>query len=127
MDENSISAEIVDAAVHIHRKVGPGLFESVYEALLVHELSKRGLMAVRQVPVRLTYDEVVFEEAYRVDVMVNDLVLVELKSIEVLAPVHRKQMLTYLKLTGCRLGLLLNFGATLMRNGIERVVNQLRI
>jgi GxxExxY protein len=123
MTENEISRQIVDAAFQIHTRLGPGLLESVYEVLMAHELRKRGLRVERQVPVRIAYDGIVFDEGFRADLIVEDLVIVELKSVERTAPVHGKQVLTYLRLTGKRLGMLVNFGEALIKHGIERVAN----
>lgn len=125
MTENEISRQIVDAAFQLHTRLGPGLLESVYKVLMAHELRKRGLMVERQVRVRIAYDGIVFDEGFRADLIVEDLVLVELKSVEKTAPVHGKQVLTYLRLTGKRLGLLVNFGEALIKHGIERVANGL--
>jgi GxxExxY protein len=125
MTENEISRQIVDAAFQLHTRLGPGLLESVYEVLMAHELRKRGLQVERQVPVRIVYDGITFDEGFRADLIVEDLVIVELKSVEKTAPVHGKQVLTYLRLTGKRLGLLVNFGEAIIKHGIERVVNGL--
>jgi len=125
MDENPISQQIVDAAYQIHRTLGPGLLESVYEVVLAYELRKRGLKVERQLPVQVVYDGICFEEGYRLDLLVEDKVIVEIKSIETLTPVHKKQLLTYLRLLDKRLGLLINFNEELIRNGISRVVNGL--
>jgi GxxExxY protein len=125
LTENEIAREVVDAAFHIHLKLGPGLLESVYEVVLAHELKKRGLSAVRQHPVPISYDEIQFDEGFRADLIVEDQVIIELKSVEKLAPVHKKQLLTYLRLTEKRLGLLINFGEALIKDGISRVVNGL--
>lgn len=125
MTENEISRQIVDAAFQIHTRLGPGLLESVYEVLMAHELRKRGLRVERQVPVRIAYDGIVFDEGFRADLIVEDLVIVELKSVEKTAPVHGKQVLTYLRLTGKRLGLLVNFGEALIKLGIAHVANGL--
>lgn len=124
-DLNQISGQIVDAALHLHTRLGPGLLESVYTRLLAHELEKRGLNVRREVPVPLVYDGIRFDEGFRADLIVEDSVLVELKSVEALAPVHSKQVLTYLKLLDCRLGLLINFGMPLLKDGIRRIANQL--
>ena len=124
-DLNDVSGQIVDAAVHVHSKLGPGLLESVYERVLAHELEKRGLHVERQVPVPIVYEEIRFEEGFRADLIVERSVVVELKSVETLAPVHSKQLLTHLKLMDCRLGLLLNFGAPLLKDGIKRIANNL--
>lgn len=123
MDENQISREIVDSAVLIHRELGPGLLESVYEAVLAYELQQRGLTAQRQVPVPIEYMGIRFEEGFRADLIVNDLVVVELKSVSEITAAHRKQIQSYVKLRKLRLGLLLNFGSALMKNGIVRVAN----
>jgi len=125
LKENEIAREIVDAAFHIHAALGPGLLESVYEILLARDLVKRGLPVIRQEPVPIRYDGLEFEEGFRADLIVADKVIVELKSVEHTTPVHKKQLLTYLRLTNKRLGLLINFGAALIRDGIERVVNAL--
>jgi GxxExxY protein len=124
-DLNEISGTIVDAAYHVHTKLGPGLLESVYEAVLAYGLTKRGLSVARQVTVPLTYDELRFEEGFRADLIVENSVLVELKSVEMIAPLHSKQVLTHLKLLAYRLGLLINFGAPLLKDGIKRIANNL--
>jgi len=121
--ENEIAREIVDASFHVHSALGPGLLESVYEAILARELTKRGLSVVRQKPVPIHYDDLSFDEGFRADLIVNDLVIIELKSIEQVAPVHKKQLLTYLRLTNKRLGLLINFGSALIKDGIHRIAN----
>ena len=126
MTENEIATQVVDAAYQIHKRLGPGLLESVYEVVLAHELRKRGLKTVRQVAVPIIYDSLEFEEGFRADVIVEDKVIVELKSVESVAKVHKKQLLTYLRLADKRLGLLVNFGEELIRDGISRVVNGLR-
>jgi GxxExxY protein len=125
LHENPISKEIVDAAYTIHTKLGPGLLESVYEAILAYELRKRRLRVQRQVPVPVIWDDVQFDEGYRLDLMVEDKVLVEVKSVEAVVPVHKKQLLTYLRLMDKRLGVLINFNEELIRDGISRVVNGL--
>lgn len=125
MHENQISKEIVDAAFKIHQALGPGLLESVYEVTLAYELRKRGLNVERQAPVQLKYEELVFEEGYRLDLIVEDKVIVEVKSIEEILPIHKKQLLTYLRLNNKRLGLLINFNENLIRDGITRIVNGL--
>ena len=125
MSENEIAKVIVDTAYHIHVKLGPGLLESVYEAILVHELKKRGLSVEAQVGVPVEWDGLRLDIGFRADVIVAQKVIVELKSVEEVAPVHKKQLLTYLRLTNCRLGLLINFGAALIRDGITRVANGL--
>ena len=125
MDENEIAKIIVDAAFQIHKRLGPGLLESVYEVVLAHELKKRGLRVKRQVPVAIVYDDIKFDVGFRADLIIEDKVIVELKSVENVVPVHKKQLLTYLRLADKRLGLLINFGAELIRDGISRVVNGL--
>lgn len=125
MTENEIAREIVDAAFKVHTTLGPGLLESVYETVLSYELEKRGLAVVRQKPLPVVYEGVKIEEGYRTDLIVNEKVIVELKSVEVVAPVHKKQLLTYLRLTGKKLGLLINFGGATVKEGITRVVNGL--
>jgi GxxExxY protein len=121
--ENEIATTIVDAAFHVHRALGPGLLESAYEAIMVHELRKRGLAVETQVPVPVVYESVRLDAGFRADLIVEDSVIVELKSLEKIAPVHKKQLTTYLRLAGKRLGLLINFGDGLIKDGIMRVVN----
>ncbi len=123
MQENAIGTLIVDFAVHLHQDLGPGLLESVYEVTLTRQLEKRGLQVERQVPVAIKHDGEIFEQGFRADLIVNGKVLVELKSVEKIAPAHKKQLLTYLRLTGLKLGYLLNFGEALMKNGITRMIN----
>ena len=120
--ENEIAREIVDAAFKLHTELGPGLLESVYEVLLAKDLTMRGLSVERQKPVSFEYRGVRFDEGFRADLIVSDLVIVELKSVEELHPSHKKQLKTYLRLSGKRLGLLINFGAPLIKEGIHRVV-----
>ena len=114
--------QVVDASFKLHTTLGPGLLESVYEACLEHELRKRGLVVRRQVTVPIVYDEVKLEEGFRIDLLVNECVLVELKAVERLIPLFEAQVLTYLKLTGLRLGILINFNSTLIKDGIKRIV-----
>lgn len=121
--ENELAEIVVDASFRIHRTLGPGLLESAYEAILMHELQKRGLNVAVQVPVPVVYESVRLDTGFRADLIVEDSVLVELKSLEKIAPVHKKQLTTYLKLSGKRLGLLINFGEELIKNGITRIVN----
>jgi len=125
MIENEIGRIVVDTAIAVHRALGPGLLESVYEIVLTHELRKRGLDAVRQVPVMIEYDGIKFDEGFRADIIVENLVVLELKSIEHASAAHRKQIQTYLRLSGHKLGFLLNFGEALMKDGITRAVNGL--
>jgi len=122
-DLNQISGQILDAAIHVHHRLGPGLLESVYESILAYELQKRGLSIDRQVAVPIIYETLRFEEGFRADLIVEKSVLVELKSVEVLAPVHSKQILTYLKLLNLRLGLLINFNTPLLKDGLKRIAN----
>jgi GxxExxY protein len=124
-EENRIAREVVDAALKLHRHFGPGIYESVYEPVLTYELGKRNLITRHQTPVPLVYEGITFDIGFKTDVVVNDLVILELKSVEKLEPVHFKQLLTYLRLTGLRLGLLINFGESLLKDGIHRVVNDL--
>lgn len=123
---NEVSGLIVDAAFRLHVAVGPGLFESVYEALLDHELKKLRLKVERQVAVSLEYEGLRFEEAFRADMIVDGRIIVEVNSVADIHPVHKKQLLTYLKLTGLTLGLLINFGADRIKDGIFCVANQLK-
>ena len=126
MTENQIATKIVDAAFKVHTTLGPGLLESVYEVALAYELEKKGLSIKRQVPVPIKYDDLIFDEGFRADIIVDDTVIVELKSVETIAPVHKKQLLTYLRLADKKLGLLINFGAPLIKQGIFRIVNGLK-
>ena len=125
LNENQLSKLILDAAFKVHTQTGPGLLESVYEVLLGHELRKQNIRAERQVSIPIRYDGLVFEEGFRADLLVEGKVIVELKSVEKLAPVHSKQVLTQLRLSDCKLGLLINFGEVRLKNGIERIVNGL--
>ena len=125
MTENAIAKEIVDAAFRIHATLGPGLLESVYDTVLAYELGRRGLRTVRQQPIPVVYEEVRIDTGFRADLVVEDKVIVEIKSVELLAPVHKKQLLTYLRLADKRLGLLINFNVALIKDGITRVVNGL--
>jgi GxxExxY protein len=126
MNENQIGTVIVEAAIEVHRRLGPGLLETVYETVLAHELTARGLSVQRQVPVAVEYKGIRFDEGFRADLIVNQAVILELKSVETLSAAHRKQIQTYLRLTGAKLGYLLNFGAALMKDGIVRAVNGLQ-
>ena len=122
-ERDSLTGEIVDAALKLHQAIGPGLLESVYEALLAKELERRGLRTARQVPVSFEYDGLSFQDAFRVDLLVESRVVVELKSVERLAPVHSKQLLTYLRLMNLPIGLLVNFGASTLKEGLHRIAN----
>ncbi len=125
MFENTLSKEIVDSAYKIHTTLGPGLLESVYEVVLAHELRSRGLAVERQVVVPICYEGILFEEGFRLDLLVEKKVIVEIKSVEKVSGAHKKQLLTYLRLTSCKLGLLINFNEEVIRTGITRVVNGL--
>ena len=125
LSENQLSKIILDAAFKVHTRTGPGLLETVYEVVLAHELRKQGLHVERQVPVPIRYDELEFEEGFRADLIVEGKVIVELKSVEKLVPVHGKQVLTQLRLSGHKLGLLINFGEVRLKDGIERIANGL--
>jgi len=125
MTENAVAEEIVDAAFRIHTTLGPGLLESVYHAVLAYELAQRGLQTVSQQGVPVIYGTIRIDIGFRADLIVEDLVIVEIKSVEAAAPVHRKQLLTYLRLADKRLGLLINFNAVLIKDGISPIVNGL--
>ena len=125
MTENEIASEIIEAAFKVHRALGPGLLESVCEAALTHELRRQGLAVERQVSVPVHYDGIGMTDAFRADLIVEGKVIVELKSVESTLPVHKKQTLTYVRLAGLRLGLLINFGSALLKDGITRLVNGL--
>ena len=115
MTENDIGRIVVDAAVAVHRDLGPGLLESVYEVILAYELEQRGLSVKRQVPIPIRYKQMAFEGAFRADLVVEGKIIIELKSVERASDAHKKQLLKYLRLTGCKLGFLLNFGEALMK------------
>jgi GxxExxY protein len=125
MTENEIADRVMDASFQIHRELGPGLLESVYEVILAKQLAAMSLAVERQFPIPIRFQDLVFDEGFRADLFVEQKVIIELKSIERLQPVHSKQLLTYLRLTGCRLGLLINFGENLLKDGFKRVVNGL--
>jgi GxxExxY protein len=125
MTENEISKIIVDCALKVHRNLGPGLLESAYEECLFYELGKRNLKVEKQKPLPLIYEEVKLNVGYRIDLLVEHKVIIELKSVESLTDVHLAQVLTYLKLSECKLGLLINFNVALIKHGIRRVVNNL--
>jgi GxxExxY protein len=125
MNEDEIGKLVVDGAVKIHPSVGSGLLETVHEVVLAFELRRRGLLVERQIPISVTYAGFKFEEGFRVDLIVDHKVIVELKSVDRLNNAHKKQLLTYLRLADKRLGYLLNFGAAVMRDGIIRVANRL--
>ncbi len=125
MTENQISREIVDAALKVHKQLGPGLLESAYEECLSFELIQRDLLVERQKALPLVYEEVKLEAGYRVDLLIEKKVIIEIKAVEGLNDVHLAQILTYLKLSDCKLGLLINFNVALIKHGIKRVVNKL--
>jgi GxxExxY protein len=125
MTENEAAKHIVDVAFKIHTTYGPGLLESVYEAIMTYELEKRGIIVNYQQPIPVVHDDVRMGIGFRADLIVENRVVVEIKSVEAIAPVHKKQLLTYLRLTDKRLGLLINFNVELIKNGITRVVNRL--
>jgi GxxExxY protein len=126
MDENAIAKEIVDAAFRIHTTLGPGLLESVYNTVLAHELNRKGLHTVQQQSIPVVYENMRIDAGFRADLVVEDKVIVETKSVDLIAPVHKKQLLTYLRLADKRLGLLINFNVVLIKDGITRIVNGLR-
>lgn len=124
-NENSIAKIIVDVAYKIHKRFGPGLLESVYQTILVNDLRKCGLKIKSEVPMPIIVDDIKMDTAYRIDIIVEDLVIIEVKAVEKVAYVYQKQLLTYLKFSNLKLGLLINFGAPLIKYGIKRVVNGL--
>ena len=123
MNENEIGKIIVNSAVTMHKELGSGLLESVYEIILAHELEKRGLVVERQVSIPIEYHGISFPEGFRADIVVENKVIIELKSVESINKSHKKQLLTYLRLADYKLGYLLNFGEALMRDGIHRIIN----
>jgi len=123
MHENEIGTVVVDCAVHLHQDLGPGLLETVYEVTLARKLEKRGLSVQRQVSIAIEYENQTFEEGFCADLIVEGKVILELKSVEKVHPAHKKQLLTYLRLTGMKLGYLLNFGEALMKDGITRTIH----
>jgi len=125
MHENDIAEVIVDSCFKVHTSLGPGLLESVYEAVLACELQKRGLTITRQQSIPITYGGMTFDEGFRADLVVEDKIIIELKSVEQVSSVHKKQLLTYLKLADKRLGFLVNFGTNLIKDGITRIANGL--
>lgn len=125
MTENDLSKIIVNSCFHIHKELGPGLFESVYEECLYFELIQQGLFVERQKELPVIYKSIKMEIGFRTDLIVNEKVIIEIKSQEAIAPVHQKQLLTYLRLTGLKLGILVNFNEALIKDGIQRIVNNL--
>ena len=124
-DLNAISGLIIDRAMLIHQRLGPGLLESVYQRILAYEMRKAGLNVETEVPIPVEWDGHVIDESFRADLIVENQVLLELKSVEEISKVHQKQVLTYLRLAELRLGLLINFGSALLKDGIKRIANQL--
>jgi GxxExxY protein len=125
MELNAVSGQIVDAAIKVHTAIGPGLLESAYEECLAYELRKRGIKVATQVVLPLVYDGVRIDAGYRLDLLVEDVVIVEVKSVERFAPIHEAQLLAYLRLSGLRLGLLINFNVLHLKDGIKRMANNL--
>lgn len=124
MHENELARILVSTAYHIHTELGPGLFESVYETIMVHELvNKYQLAVIQQFPIPVVWDDMKLDHGFRADLLVGGKLIVELKSIEIVAPVHYKQVLTYLKLSGMKLGLLINFNEEVLKAGIKRIIN----
>ena len=125
MEIEKIATEIVDSAIKVHKALGPGLLESAYQQCLMYELRQRGLKVESEVPMPIKYGEVKIEAGYRMDLVINNVIVVENKTVEKLLPIHQAQLLTYLKLSGCSLGFLLNWNVTIMKDGIKRIVNNL--
>jgi GxxExxY protein len=119
---DAIARDVVDASMKVHTKLGPGLLESAYEACVAHELIRRGRKVARQVALPIVYEDVKLDAGYRMDLLVDDGVVVEVRAVEALAPIHEAQMLTYLKLSGRRLGLLINFNVVLLKHGVRRLI-----
>ncbi len=125
MNENELSRIIVDRCLKIHRALGPGLLESVYEKILFYEMANSNIKCKRQVDIPVFYENIKMDIGFKADLIIEDKVIIELKSVEKILPVHKKQVLTYLKITGMKLGLLINFNVELIKNGITRIVNNL--
>ncbi len=125
MNENELSKIIVDRCLKIHKKLGPGLLESVYQTVLLYELKKAGLRCKKEIGIPIAYDKIEMDIGFRADIIVENKVIIEMKSVEKIMPVHKKQLLTYLKLTNLKLGLLINFNVELIKNGITRIANNL--
>lgn len=123
MELNSVTEAIIGAAIEVHKALGPGLLESTYEVCLLHELGKRGLKVEKQVPIPVVYDTVRLDAGYRIDLLVEDEVIVELKAVDTLHPIHEAQLISYLKLSDKNVGLLINFNVRLLKNGIKRIAN----
>ncbi len=125
MHENNISSKVIGAAIEVHKQLGPGLLESTYEACLLYELEEQGLEVKRQMALPIVYKNVKLNAGYRIDLLIENKVIVEIKSVEALAEIHTAQLLTYLKLKDLKLGLLINFNQVLLKNGVRRIVNNL--
>ena len=125
MNENQLSQIIIGSAINVHKNLGPGLLESAYEETLYYELKKEGFFIEKQKPMPLIYDDVKLDVGYRIDLMIERKIIIEIKSVDALNDVHLAQILTYLKLSGCKLGLLINFNVKYLKDGIKRVVNNL--
>lgn len=123
MKINDVTGQVVDAAMKVHSELGPGLLESAYEACLAYELSKRGMKVLKQVGLPVVYEGEHLDVGYRIDLLVEDMVIVEIKAVDALAPIHQAQLITYLKLSGKRLGLLINFNVPRLKEGIRRIAN----
>ena len=123
MTYNKLSGLILEVAIDIHRRLGPGLLESVYQAILAHELAKRGMNVQKEIPIPLVWDNLRFDVGFRVDLISNEMILIELKCVEMVSVAHKKQMLTYLRITGKKLGLLINFGEATLKDGFSRIIN----
>ena len=123
MNENDIGTIIIETAIDIHRKLGPGLLETVYETILFHGLVQKKLHVQKQMPIPILFEGIEFEEGFRADLVVENKVIIELKSVEKVANIHKKQLLTYLKLSKMKLGYLINFNEELLKNGIKRIIN----
>ena len=127
MDINELSSKIIGGAIEVHKALGPGLLESAYEECMCHELNLQGFSLERQKPLPVTYKGIILDCGYRLDIVVEKMIILELKSCEKIEPIHKAQLLTYLKLAGLNLGLLLNFNVPVMRDGIVRIVNELKV
>jgi GxxExxY protein len=125
LNENDIAKIVLECAIKVHRTTGPGLLESAYQECLDFELTKAGLKVQKQKALPLIYEEIHLEVGYRIDLLVNNKVVIEIKSVDAIAPVHKAQVITYLKLSGCKLGLLINFNVALLKDGFKRIVNGL--
>ena len=123
MTYNELSGLILEVAIDIRRRLGPGLLESVYQAILAHELAKRGMNVQKEIPIPLVWDNLRFDVGFRVDLIINEMILIELKCVEMVSVAHKKQMLTYLRITGKKLGLFINFGEATLKDGFSRIIN----